>query len=152
MKYLLLVPFLLLLKTASAQYSNADTLKTASVIIHKDPRIDLLVKKQASINIQVKKSSDYRGKGYRLLIANTISRDEAMSAKTKIYTYFPELKAYLSYQSPYFKLKAGNFRTRDEAQRYQKNMGIVFPKGVFIVNDIVEIKGEKDPDLTSRKP
>ena len=82
--------------------------------------------------------------GYRLLILNTNKRNEAIDAKTKIYTYFPELKAYLIYQTPYFKLKAGNFRTRDEADRYRKNLNAVFPKGVFIINDTIEITPEKD--------
>ncbi len=79
-------------------------------------------------------------------IINTNKRNEAIDAKTKIYTYFPELKAYLSYQSPYFKLKAGNFKTRDEAEKYRKMMTTMFPKGVFIINDIIEIKPEKEKE------
>lgn len=118
-----------------------------SVIVHKDPRVDALVKKQSSINKSVKKASVRTMRGYRLLVVNTNKREEAMDAKTKIYTYFPDLKAYLSYQSPYFKLKAGNFKTRDEAEKYRKTMSGIFPKGVFIINDIIEIKPETDEDL-----
>ncbi len=117
-----------------------------SVIVHKDPRVDLLVKKQASINKAVKKASVRTMRGYRLLVVNTNKRDEAMDAKTKIYTYFPDLKAYLSYQSPYFKLKAGNFKTREEAEKYRKSMAPIFPKGVFIINDIIEIKPEAEEE------
>jgi hypothetical protein len=145
MKTLFLSLFCLIAFISHSQDANRDTVRTNTVVVHKDPRVDVLVKKQASINSSVKKSSDYRGRGYRLLVANTNNRDEAIAAKTKVYTYFPDLKAYLSYQSPYFKLKVGNFRTRNEAQKYQKNMNIIFPKGVFIVNDVVEIKGEKEP-------
>jgi hypothetical protein len=83
-------------------------------------------------------------RGYRLLVINTNKRNEAIDAKTKIYTYFPELKAYLIYQTPYFKLKAGNFRTRDEADSYRKNLNAVFPKGVYIINDTIEITPQKD--------
>jgi hypothetical protein len=115
-----------------------------AVVVHKDPRLDMLVKKQSSINTAVKKLNARSAKGYRLLVINTNNREEAIAAKTKIYTFFPELKAYLLYQSPYFKLKAGNFKTRDEAERYRKNMTNMFPKGVFIVNDIVEVKPEKE--------
>ncbi len=103
-----------------------------------------MIKKQESINTTTKKSSARTARGYRLLIVNTNKREEAIAAKTKVYTFFPELSAYLSYQSPYFKLKAGNFKTRDEAERYRKNMSSMFPKGVFIINDIVEVKGEKE--------
>ena len=120
--------------------------QTASVIVHKDARIDALIKKQESINTTTKKSSARTARGYRILIVNTNKREEAIAAKTKVYTLFPELKAYLSYQSPYFKLKAGNFKTRDEAERYRKNMSSIFPKGVFIINDIVEVKPEKEKE------
>jgi hypothetical protein len=117
---------------------------TNSVVIHKDARIDALAKKQAALNAAIKKASARSMHGYRLLVINTNKRNEAIDAKTKIYTYFPELKAYLIYQTPYFKLKAGNFRTRDEADRYRKNLNAVFPKGVYIINDTIEITPEKD--------
>jgi hypothetical protein len=117
-----------------------------TVVVHKDPRVDALVKKQSSINKAVKKANTRTMRGYRLLIVNTNKRDEAMDAKAKVYTYFPDLKAYLTYQTPYFKLKAGNFKTRDEAERYRKNMSTVFPKGVFIINDIIEIRPETEEE------
>jgi hypothetical protein len=113
------------------------------LIVHKDPRLDLLIKKQAQINEETSREGRKSGKGFRLMIVSTISRDEAMAAKTKIYTYFPELKAYLWHQSPYYKLKAGNFKDRKEAEDYQKKLNSYFPKGVFIMNDIVELKPEK---------
>ena len=120
---------------------------TATVVVNKDPRVDLLIKKQASINTVTKKAMARTARGFRLLVINTNKREEAIAAKTKVYTFFPELKAYLAYQSPYFKLKAGNFQTRDEAVRYQKQMNTIFPKGVFIVNDIVEVKPEKEEGI-----
>ena len=119
---------------------------TSFVVVHKDPRIDLLIKKEADINLAIKRSNSRTARGYRLMVLNTAKRDEAISAKTRIYTYFPELKAYLIYQSPYFKLKAGNFRTRDEAEKYQKELSVYFPKGVFIISETIEVKPEKDND------
>ena len=137
MKYVL---FLVLISAANRSWAQ----DTAFVIVHKDPRVDALVKKQAAINAAVKKATSRTGRGYRLLVANTKNRQEAIDAKTKLYNLFPELKAYLAYQSPYFKLKAGNFQTRAEAENYLKLMNSMFPKGVFIVNDVIEIKAETD--------
>ena len=77
------------------------------------------------------------------MIISTTNRDEAISAKTKIYTYFPELKAYLWYQSPYFRVKAGNFKDRKDAEAYQKRMNSYFPRGVFIMKDVIEVKPGK---------
>ncbi|SHF89501.1 hypothetical protein [Flavisolibacter ginsengisoli] len=142
MKSLLLLAALFSFNFVMAQGNNYTD--TNSVVIHKDPRVDALAKKQAALNAAIKKASARSMRGYRLLVINTNKRNEAIDAKTKIYTYFPDLKAYLIYQTPYFKLKAGNFRTRDEAERYRKNLNSVFPKGVYIINDTIEITPEKD--------
>lgn len=122
----------------SAQDSVA--IESGTVVIHKDPRLDLLMAKQAQINEATSRDARRTGKGYRLMIISTNSRDEAIAAKTKVYTYFPELKAYLWHQSPYYKVKAGNFKDRKEAEAYQQKLNAYFPKGVFIMNDIVELK------------
>lgn len=114
-----------------------------TVLVHKDPRLDLLVKKQASINEITSRDSRRTDKGFRLMIISTTSRDEAIAAKTKVYTYFPDLKAYLWYQSPYFRVKAGNFKERKDAEAYQKRMNNYFPRGVFIMKDVIEVKPGK---------
>ncbi len=114
-----------------------------SIVIHKDPRIDLLIKKQAEINEATSRNARRTDKGYRLMIISTTSRDEAISAKTKVYTYFPELKAYLWYQSPYFRVKAGNFKDMKEAESYKRRLNVYFPRGVFIMKDIIEVKPGK---------
>jgi hypothetical protein len=119
---------------------------STDVIIHADPRVEMLVKKQSDINLAVKKANARTARGYRVLVINTNKRDEAMAAKTKIYSNFPELKAYLVYQSPFFKLKAGNFRTREEAEQYKRSLSYYFPKGVMVINDIIEVTPEKDGD------
>ncbi|HEV7331357.1 MAG TPA: SPOR domain-containing protein [Flavisolibacter sp.] len=143
MKKLLLLASLFVLKTSFAQESTNITEPT--LIVHKDDRIDALVKKQAAINERSKRISGRTMRGYRLMVLNTNNREEAISAKTKVYTHFPDQKAYLTYQSPFFRLKAGNFKTRDEAKRYQSLMNAIFPKGVFIISDVIEVKPELDP-------
>jgi hypothetical protein len=78
------------------------------------------------------------------MIISTRNSDEEIAAKTNVYTYFPELKAYLWHQSPYYKVKAGDFKERKEAEEYQKRLNVYFEKGVYIMNDIVELKPEKN--------
>lgn len=129
---------------AQTDSTRTEPVDSNSVIVHKDPRIDLLVKKQATINEVTSRDGRRTDKGFRLMVISTNNRDEAMAAKTKIYTYFPELKAYLWYQSPYFRVKAGNFKDRKEAESYQKRLNTYFPRGVFIMKDIIEIKPGKN--------
>ena len=116
---------------------------SSSIVVHKDYRVDLLVKKQAEINEETTRNARKVAQGFRLMVITTNNRDEAIAAKTKIYTYFPELKAYLWHQSPYYKLKVGNFKERKDAEAYQRKLNIYFPKGVFIMSDKVEVKPGK---------
>ena len=143
MKKLLFFCSLFLSLNLFAQNTQSNT-DTNNVVIHKDPRIDLLISKQAQINEETTRESRRTVKGYRLMIISTSNRDEAIAAKTTVYTYFPELKAYLWHQSPYYKVKAGDFKERKEAEEYQKRLNVYFSKGVYIMNDVVELKPEKN--------
>lgn len=146
MKKVIIGCFLLLLTGFAAQAQTETASDSNTVVIHKDPRIDLLVKKQAQINEYTTRDSRRTAKGYRLLVISTNSRDEAIAAKTKVYTYFPDMKTYMWHQSPYYRVKAGNFKDRKEAEDYRKKLLEYFPKGVFIMNDVVEVKPEKTFD------
>jgi hypothetical protein len=146
MKYLflLMIPLMACTLHAQSNYSsNKEIIDTNAITINKDPRIDLLIKKQAQINEETSRDSRRSAKGFRLLVLNTIKRDDAINAKTAIYKNFPELKAYLLYQSPYFKLKVGNFKTKDEAEDYRKKLNQYFPSGVYIMQDTIEVNPEK---------
>lgn len=118
------------------------------VSITKDNRVDGLIKRQIQVNEETSRNARRQDKGFRLLVISTTLRDEALAAKTKVYSYFPELKAYLFHQSPYYKVKAGNFKDRKDAELYQRRLELLFPKGVFIINDLIEVKlklpGEED--------
>ena len=148
---LFLISIVLIASVSLHAQTNFHHRDTSGVMVHKDPRVDLLIKKQAQINEESVRETRRTAKGYRLLIMNTNKRDEAIAAKTRVYSYYPELKAYLIYQSPYFKVKVGNFKTREEADDMRKELTRHFPKGVFIINDIIEIKPEKRED-ESRDP
>jgi SPOR domain len=146
MKFILTISVFIIKFSCFAQKDTAWVVKTDSnsVILHKDHRLDLLVKKQAYINEVTSRDSRRTDKGFRLMIISTSNRDEALAAKTKVYTYFPELKAYLWHQSPYYKVKAGNFKDRKDAEAFQRRLNTYFPKGVFIMKDIIELKPSKN--------
>ncbi len=145
MKFIFTIAALAFVFTCSAQKDSAwvTVVDSNSVIVHTDPRLDLLVKTQATINEETSRDNRKTDKGFRIMIISTNNREEALAAKTKIYTNFPELKAYLWYQSPYFRVKAGNFKDKKDAESYQKKLNRYFPKGVFIMKDEVEVKAGK---------
>ena len=145
MKFILTITAFAFVVSCSAQKDTAwvSRVDSNTVIVHKDPRLDLLIKKQAIINEETSREGRKTDKGFRLMIISTNNREEAYAAKTKVYTFFPELKAYMWYQSPYFRLKAGNFKDKKDAESYQKKLNRYFPKGVFIMKDIIEVKASK---------
>ena len=104
----------------------------------------MLIKKQSQVNEDLNKKKSTRG--FRLLVINSNQREDAINGKTKLYQLFPELKTYLYYQAPYFKLKAGNFKERKDAEDYQLKLNKYFPNGVFVMTDVIEVKAEKEAD------
>jgi hypothetical protein len=130
---------LVLLLLAGRGYAQSDS---AAVTVVKDPRIDLLIKKQTEINEVTTRESRRNAPGFRIQVINTTDRTAAIQAKTKVYTLYPELKAYLMYQAPYFRLRVGNFINRKDAEQMQRQLAREFKQNLFIVNDVVEAGGE----------
>jgi len=127
---LLFIPIILWVNIAFAN----DT-----IIVKKDPRIDVLTSKQISINKRSSMlTSSGQYKGYRIQVMSTTSRDQAFNIKGDLLNKFPTEKSYIMFQSPYFKVRLGNFLKREEAENFRKNLNKLFPQGVFIVDDTIE--------------
>lgn len=129
--------FIFLLLPAFSLFAQQDS---GSVVVHKDPRIDMLIAKQIEINEYTTRNARRNAPGFRILVISTNNRTKANEAKTRIYQQFPELPAYLMYQSPFYKLKVGNFRERAEAEEYLPSIQRIFPSGVYVVRDVIEVK------------
>lgn len=129
--------FLLLLL---AQRGWAQTTDTGSVVIRKDPRIDLLVRKQIEINDETTRESRRNVPGFRIQVMNTPDRNKAYEAKAKVYQEFPDWKPYLLYQAPNYKLRVGDFKTEDEANAAMPQLQRLFPNGIYVIRDIIELK------------
>jgi hypothetical protein len=137
-KSLLIVVLVLAAMGLSAQTD------TGSVIVNKDPRLDLLIAKQIEINEVTTRDSRRTGPGFRILVISSNNRNKVIEAKTKVYRKFPELKAYMMYQSPFFRLKVGNFKERTEAEEYLAEVQRLFDGGVYIVPDNIEVRPETE--------
>src|SRR3984885_6748003 len=109
-------------------------------LIHKDPRVDSLIKKQIQINELTTRDSRRNIPGYRIQVAKSNDRNQVFAIKTKIYQSYPELKSYLIYQPPNYKLNVGNFKTPEEAEPYLQKLIRDFPSGTYLVHDIIEVK------------
>lgn len=137
-KTLLILSFLLL----CLAHSNAQD--TPGVVVNKDPRIDLLVNKQIEINDITTRNGRRSAPGFRILVIKSNTRNKVLEAKTKMYQRFPELKAYMMYQAPFFRLKVGNFAERSDAEEYLNSIQKLFEGNVYVVPDTIEVKLEGD--------
>ena len=115
---------------------------TSGIVVHKDPRIDMLIKKQIEINEVTTRSARRFVPGYRILVMNTNNREKVQEAKTKIYQRYPQQKTYMTWQAPFFKLKVGNFRDREEAEEFLIELKRIFPTGIYLIRETVEVRPE----------
>ena len=116
--------------------------QTNSVVVHKDPRVDSLVSKQIQINEATTRDSRRNIPGYRILVITSNDRNKVYDAKAQIYQQYAELRSYIMYQPPNYKLKIGNFKTQEEAQVYVDKLIKLYPTGVYIIHDVIEVKPE----------
>jgi len=121
-----------------------------TIIIHKDPRLDIFTGKQSTVNkLTSKMTSSGLYKGYRLQILNTRSRDEAFKLKAELLQMFPDQQTYILFQSPYFKVRIGNFSRKPDAESFKNRLLKKFPQNTYIVDDVIEYTPREDADTTS---
>jgi hypothetical protein len=141
---LLFIIVLLMTERGLAQTDSATvvsgTLASGTVTVVKDPRVDMLVRKQIEINEETTRDSRRNMPGFRIQVLNSPDRSKVFAAKAKVYQEFPDLKPYLLYQAPNYKLKVGNFKTQEEAEEMQKQLERLFPSGLYIIRDVIEVK------------
>lgn len=140
--HLLLLFFQLLFNSAFAQENTNDTVVVSSThSIHKDKRVDFFGKKMAEYNESLALKIQLVN-GYRLMLLNTTDRDLAMKVRTTLLQQFPEHKVYMTFQSPYIKLKIGNIIDKNEAEKLKKqitDLNIV-TGNIYLLNEKVEQK------------
>ncbi len=139
---ILILASCLAIASANAQQSDSDT--TGNVVITKDPRIDILGKKMAEYNEKLA-GKVHTTKGYRLMLLTTNDRAQAIQVRTRLLQLFPNQSIYMVFQSPFIKLKFGNFLDKGEANDFRKQiMDLkIVPGNIYVVPEMVEAKAEK---------
>jgi len=79
--------------------------------------------------------------GYRVQIffeSGSNSKNAATNVQTGFETVYPEVKSYLSYNEPYYRVRVGDFRTLIEAVGFQKKIATDFPNSFPVKDKIVQ--------------
>ena len=105
-----------------------------SVSIDQDSRIEDLIAKQRRLYYV-----DSSFNGYRIHVFMEIGNDALKNAeevKKRFERAFPDIPIYLTYSEPYFRLRAGNFRNRVEAEKCLRRIKPRF-KEAFVTADMI---------------
>lgn len=105
-----------------------------SVVVTQDAKIHYLVNKHIAIN-----EEDKTIDGWRIQIYNSSgkeAREEANDVREKFLNKYPDVKAYLIYQPPYFKIRVGDYRTKQDAYEVYVDMVKSFPVSYLVPDKI----------------
>lgn len=132
--FLLLIIFtaVSVFNTQTAQEKkNAFTIITArdsasgEIKIYQDKKIEKLVVENAT-------PSASRINGYRLQVysgnAQRTAKEDAFTLERRLKETFPGINVYVTYTSPFWKVRVGDFQTQEEAKAYAEEIFAVFPK------------------------
>jgi len=136
-------------KTADLFSRPDDNIHSGKLKIIQDPSIDTLISRYIMINENIYSDhGQYGMEGFRIQIyssSNRNAREESNKARAAFISKFPDMASYQLYAEPgYFKIRAGDFRTKTEATRLFLLVSKDFPDA-YLVPDIINF-----PDLNKK--
>lgn len=159
------IVFVLFFTRATAQLGH--------VVVHADPRLAVLLKKNPAATPLPAKSVDeksavkgtavngekaespeehrfvpppprdgkiiYAGKGFRVQIYNGYDREKAMKVRTEFIRSNTDTKAYLLYAAPFFRVRIGDYRNREQAASKLREVKDNYATPCMVVPDQITI-------------
>jgi hypothetical protein len=123
--------------------------RSGQLRIIQDPSIDTLISRYILVNQNIYRDYGRYGlEGFRIQIyssSNRNAREESNKARAAFMSKFPDIVSYPLYAEPgYFKIRAGDFRTKTEATKIFILVSKEFPDA-YLVPDIINF-----PDLKTK--
>ncbi|MDX9770740.1 MAG: SPOR domain-containing protein [Tenuifilaceae bacterium] len=101
-----------------------------SISISHDDKISQLLN-----SFYVQNASRPGMQGFRIRIyfdTGQRSREQSELVMNEFMEHYPGISIYRTFDSPYYKVSVGDYRTRDEAQHVLKQLGRKYPKAFII--------------------
>ena len=124
-------PFLFQVTSLFSQEAGKDS---GNIRLIQDDKVDLLVSKHIQIN-QNRKGID----GFRIQIffdSGNNSKTRARSIYESFLAKYPNNGAYLTFKTPNYKVRVGDFRTKLDAQRFLNEIIADYPNAWIIEDQI----------------
>jgi len=118
--------------------AQQDLAKQGHLEIIQDSRVNELLEKHITLN-RAHQTLD----GYRIQIffdAGNYSRNNAYRVRDEFLSRSPDstIAVYISFKEPYYRVRAGDFRTRMEAEGFLKRVKPDFPNA-FLIRDQINL-------------
>ena len=111
----------------------SSTAQTGNVSLHQDLRLTSLYERSLSKADSV---VDYQWQNvYRIVVCSSQDRQKIFQLKARLMSTYPNSDVFVAYQSPFFKLKLGDFLTQIEAETFEKAFTLKFKLQTYIVLD-----------------
>ncbi len=113
--------------------------RKGKVEVIKDPQIDSLIAKRAELNKSANPGSAVSITGFRVQIFSGPDRTKAYAEQARFKTLYPAIKTYISYTQPNYKVRAGDFRGKPEAEKLMNELKKHY-SNLFIFSDKINLK------------
>jgi hypothetical protein len=129
--YCLLLFLLVRLNAVSAQDHEVSGSHTEII---QDSRVDILVNKHIQINQRLNTMDGFRIQVFSDSGIN--SKNKAQAVQNEFQARFPSVGVYLSFKSPNYRVRIGDFRTKLDAQRFVVELTADYPNAFIIADQI----------------
>jgi len=140
MKYFLTAYCLLLTACFTRAADNDSTEIRNNILFFKDARVDVLQK------IYSRKPAGPKKMIIRVQVFQAEARDKIFEAKAQFSARYPGIQTFVTYVSPNFKLRAGEFESKQEAFKFMQQIKPYFPTSF-----VIEEKGPDDKEKLKAK-
>lgn len=128
---------------ADAISDSIQSAGSGKLTIIQDPRIDTLFSRNLAANKEVGGMPGFRIQIYRGSDRN--AREDAAKAKARFINEYPDIESYDLFEKPnYFKVRVGNYRTKQEATKALYQIRNTF-RDAYIIEEIINF-----PDLNKQ--
>lgn len=132
--FLLALPVSLMSQSYSGNDNSSRPDRQGRLSIDQDDRLEDLVRRHIKIN------KEREGiQGYRIRIfsqSGQSARPNANNVRANFFNKYPDIETYLEWDAPNFKVYVGDFRTRSEALKVQREINKEYPYS-FIVSETI---------------
>jgi hypothetical protein len=124
--------------TSSLFHRDEESYRMGKLSIEQDPAIDSLINRYILYNRKINGME-----GFRIQIYNSSERnakEESGKMQIEFMSKFPNITSYVLFEKPgYYKIRAGDYRTRIEGTKYLLMIRKVFPDA-YLVHDIINFQ------------